>query len=734
MRLELLGLVGYGAAALAFAVLGALLGTRRRGDPIGTLLLIAVMGQAVWAAIMAAVMYGSTFAVALGPLAESARNLLWILFVIRLAVAGPARMAKNAPARPGGGTGSDTEASAGATGLQAASLTSGSPLTPSRTVVPLPGLDEPINRAGRQALIIAVVLATATAGTHLVSANPSIVFALRTLATVFGLVCLEQLYRNAHGTRWAIKFLALALLALFGFDLLMYSEAMLFSQLNAAWWIARGFANALLAPLIAVSAARNPQWKIDVGVSRKAVFHSAALTAAGGYLVLIAAGGYYVRWFGGEWGAVAQALLLFAALLGMAIVLMSGKARARLRVFVAKHFYSYRFDYREEWMRLTRLLASNETADLPQRAIRGLGRAVDSRSGAIWLESEGVFRFEGGLSWQAERVSIEADAPLARLMREHDWIVDIDALRAGERPPLGGDVQSALTLPPVIAGRAEAWLVVPLLIEQELIGFVLLDQPLAPQPFDWETRDLLRAAAHQIASHIGMQRALEKLIRAQQFESFNRMSAFVVHDLKNLVSQLALLTRNATRHRNNPEFQDDMLATVENVMERMQGLLLQLRAGTRPVEQPVPLKLADVLHAAVAARRGLRPEPRIEVLDAAVTAVAHRDRLERVIGHLVQNAAEACGPEGRIDLRLVREGARAVIEVRDNGCGMDEAFIRDRLFQPFESTKAHGMGIGAFESREYLREIGGALDVESAEGAGTLFRVRLPTANGSLNG
>jgi putative PEP-CTERM system histidine kinase len=207
------------------------------------------------------------------------------------------------------------------------------------------------------------------------------------------------------------------------------------------------------------------------------------------------------------------------------------------------------------------------------------------------------------------------------------------------------------------------------------------------------------------------------------------MSAFVVHDLKNLVAQLGLMTRNAERHRDNPEFQADMLATVENVRERMQGLLLQLRAGATPVEKPAPVDLAEALQAAVAARPLLRPSPQIGATEAmpALTVLAHRDRLERVIGHLIQNAAEACNPtSGRVELLMRREGTTAVIEVRDNGCGMTEAFLREKLFQPFTSTKTHGMGIGAFESREYLRELGGGLEVESTEGVGTIFRIRLP--------
>jgi len=206
------------------------------------------------------------------------------------------------------------------------------------------------------------------------------------------------------------------------------------------------------------------------------------------------------------------------------------------------------------------------------------------------------------------------------------------------------------------------------------------------------------------------------------------MSAFVVHDLKNLVAQLSLMLRNAQRHRDNPEFQADMLSTVENVIERMQGLLLQLRVGARPVEQPAPVRVTDALSRAVAQRRGLQPEPSLEV-DASLagrSVLAHADRLERVIGHLLQNAADASAASGIIRVRARSEGDRALIEVEDNGKGMSEEFIRTRLFRPFSSTKTHGMGIGTFESREYVRELGGSLEVESREGSGTTFRIRLP--------
>jgi len=217
-------------------------------------------------------------------------------------------------------------------------------------------------------------------------------------------------------------------------------------------------------------------------------------------------------------------------------------------------------------------------------------------------------------------------------------------------------------------------------------------------------------------------------VQARQFDSFNRMSAFVVHDLKNLVAQLSLLLKNAARHRDNPEFQRDMLETVENVLDRMQGLLMQLRVGTKPIEQPAPLMLAEVLAEAVESKRGIALQPELTVAESAkdLLVVAHRDRLERVIGHLVQNAIEATPSSGSVRIEAGRDGQDVLVNVIDTGAGMSREFIDTQLFKPFSSTKEHGMGIGAFESREYIREIGGSLAVTSTEGRGTRFTVRLP--------
>jgi putative PEP-CTERM system histidine kinase len=264
-----------------------------------------------------------------------------------------------------------------------------------------------------------------------------------------------------------------------------------------------------------------------------------------------------------------------------------------------------------------------------------------------------------------------------------------------------------------------------LMLHGRLFGFVALARPRTRIGLNWEVTDLLKIAGSQAASYLAHRESADSLTVARQFESFNRMSTFIVHDLKNLVFQLSLLLKNAEKHKANPDFQADMLGTLDHSVRKMSLLLQRLSRGGEQ-EAAAPLRLDQLLARAVAARAGCEPAPQFEIGAPDLTVLADAARLERVIGHLIQNAIEACAKDGCVLVRLQRADAAALVELRDSGHGMSEQFIRERLFTPFESTKAAGMGIGVFESREYIREIGGRLEVSSAPAAGTTFRVILP--------
>jgi putative PEP-CTERM system histidine kinase len=299
------------------------------------------------------------------------------------------------------------------------------------------------------------------------------------------------------------------------------------------------------------------------------------------------------------------------------------------------------------------------------------------------------------------------------------WVINVEEHRS--RPGVYGD----LRLPEWVAQIPEVWLICPLGNEDMPLGFVVLCRPRALIDLNWEVRDLLKTAGRQVAGVLNQTQAMEALIEAKKFEAFSKMSAFVVHDLKNLIAQLSLLLRNAKKHHDNPEFQQDMLETIEHAVGRMNGMLLQLRSGTQPIEQAAPVALTRLLER-LHRERG-RGGCLLELeAESGLTVRAHEDRIERVVGHLVQNALDATPQNGKVSIRARRLGEDVVIEVEDNGCGMSEEFLRERLFKPFQSTKANGMGIGAYESFRYIQDLGGRIEVNSEPGRGSLFRLVFP--------
>jgi len=666
--------LGYGCAALAWGVLAVLLLVRGSDRGLGRMLMLAVGVQTLWAALIALSLTQFALPIALVHLFDALRPFVWTALLIWMLKA----RAEPTPLRLG--------------------------------------------------IALAASIALAQFLTPVLDLGAQMYFGFALVAAVLALLCVEQVYRNTlDSARWAIKFLCLAIFGIFVLEVVLLTDALLFGRLEYSWWSARGFANALLAPLIGVSAARMPDWRLDLRVSRKVVFHTATLLVSGIFLLAVSVIGYGLSLVGGEWGGVAQLVVIFAAAISVLALLASGNLRARARVMLAKHFFSYRYDYRAEWLKLTELIAQPDSSgedarSLAQRSLQGLSDLVESPGSALWLRND-----EGQWVCAAHHKlpnhpAFESGEPLIAFLIRTTWIVDIPEWQV--EPSL----YEGLQLPESMQSDPQAWLIVPLVLHDDLIGFVQLQKPVAPIALDWEVRDILKTAGRQVAGYLAVQETVEKLVQARQFDSFNRMSAFVVHDLKNLVAQLSLLLKNAARHRDNPEFQQDMLETIENVSDRMQALLLQLRVGAKPIEQAAPVSLTHALQAAIASKKGHPIEPLLHIDPTAegVEVVAHRDRLERVVGHLIQNALEATPPGGTVRIDARCEPAGAVVQVIDSGRGMSRDFIETQLFKPFSSTKEHGMGVGAFESREYIREVGGSLAVESREGTGTTFTLRMP--------
>ncbi len=541
--------------------------------------------------------------------------------------------------------------------------------------------------------------------------------------TVFGLVLLEQVYRNvSDDSRWNAKPLCLGLAGAFSFDLYLYSQAVLFNRLDMDAFAIRGFIHALIVPLLVLSMTGRRNWISKVRISRAAAFHSATLLIAGIYLIFISGVGYYVRYFGGEWGRALQLGLIFSALIVLSVVALSGSTRASLKIFLGKHFFRYRYDYREEWLKFTNTLsAKNSPQEMGQQIVRGLADMLESPGGGLWIRSSDRASYSQTVNWNIPQVDQPepVESAMCAFMLTSGWAINLEEYRVFRRR------YGLMVLPAWLQELEQAWLVLPLIAGEEMIGFVVLSRARTKLDVNWEVNDLLKTAGRQAASYLAQMQATETLLEVRKFDAFNKMSAFVVHDLKNIVTQLSLMMKNAKRLQGNPEFQQDMLLTVENSLDRMRQLMLQLREGATPPGTVVGVDLGPIARRVQNIAQGRGRLLEVSAAEKVVTR-GHEERLERIIGHVVQNAFDATDPAGRVWLHLSRLTGWVKVEVGDTGQGMSPEFMRERLFKPFQTTKQAGMGIGAYESFQYVQELGGKIEVESDLGKGTKVTIHLP--------
>jgi putative PEP-CTERM system histidine kinase len=545
---------------------------------------------------------------------------------------------------------------------------------------------------------------------------------------IIGLTLVEQVYRNATiEQRWAIKFLCLGLGAAFIIDFIVYSKSLLFAKLDSSLWDSRGFINALIAPLLAISIHRLQTEDIArITVSRKVVFHTTVLFGAGLYLILMSIAGFYIRDYGGNWGQIAQIIFIFLAVLLLVILFISGKVRALAKVYFNKHFFRYRYDYRDEWIKLSRTIAKlGSINELSGFIIKIMANLVDSSGGGLWLKNEqGDFYLaeQNNLGFTPPQL-IKAEESLIQFLIGKRWVIDfVEFLNDPE-------VYDEVDLSQWYAEEKNVWLIIPLFRRNEMEAFVVLTQAKVPRRLNWEDHDLLKTVGMQLTNALALNHASDALSRSRQFEAYNRLSAYLVHDLKNLVAQISLIVKNAEKHKHNPEFIDDSIVTLENVVDKIEYLLSQLKKGNVKTDNQTIINLVEIISDVAIQQAGNKPALQPIASRDSIEVFGEKEKITAILGHLVQNAQEATDDNGLVRLELSKDDQQAIIKVIDNGHGMDNKFIAERLFKPFDTTKGNaGMGIGVYEARDYILKHSGQIAVESIPGEGTTFTIKLPLA------
>lgn len=539
------------------------------------------------------------------------------------------------------------------------------------------------------------------------------------------LVLVHNLYAHAaRSSRRNIRLPMIALAAMWAYDLHLYTVAYLTRNGFDELFALRGVMAIMLAPLFAVATRRTAEWHVQM--SRMAAFRSISVAALLAYFILMISAVRAVAAFDAAWAWAAQLGVVLAMTVTALILLPSFKIRAWLRVAVAKHLFEHRYDYREDWLRFTRTVghAGEDGSAIEERVVKALAE-ISGASGGLLLSLSGEERLNSSAQWNwpFSQVHGEAGLEFVRFLERTSYVLDFAAVRAGALKRKGVEI----VVPEWLAAEGDGWAGVPLVHNDRLVGIVMLGHPTPPRPLDWEDYDLFRTVGMQAASYLAEAQSQEALGEARRFDEFNRRFAFILHDIKNLVSQLTLVTRNAERHADNPEFRADMIATLQASVKKMNDLLAKL-AGKQPgdVAPPSPLRLLPFV-ADIAASKQRSHAVSVDC-DETLTISADPGRLEQALTHLLQNAIEATANDEPVRLVCHNEGAEVTIAVEDSGAGMSSEFIRTRLFQPFASTKESGFGIGAFEARTLIASMGGRIEVESREGEGSRFTIYLPAA------
>ena len=545
---------------------------------------------------------------------------------------------------------------------------------------------------------------------------------------VIGLMLVEQVYRNAtQESQWSIKFLCLGLGALFMIDFFVYSKSLLFAQLDSLLWSSRGFINALITPLLFISILRLQASKaLRITASRKIVFHTTVLLGSGLYLIVMSLAGFYIRDYGGNWGATAQLLFIFLALLILSILFISGKARALTKVFINKHFFHYHYDYRDEWLKVSKTIAKlNSINELSGFIIKTLCDLVDSSGGGLWLKNDQddfYLAEESNLGFSPP-FTLQKNQSLIRFMKKKRWVIDF--IELSKSPHIYDDVDLSQWQNPLY----NICLIIPLLQEDDIVAFVVLTKAKVTRQLNWEDHDLLKTVCLQLANALALSHASDALSRSRQFEAYNRLSAFLVHDLKNLVTQVCLIVKNSEKHKYNVEFIDDSIDTLKNIIFKMDHLLSQLKKEQLTTHNKSLINLVDIIKDVAIQQNANKPNLQLITNLDNIEIVGETQKITAIFSHLVQNAQEATADDGFIKVILSTDNQEAIIKIIDNGTGMDNKFIAERLFKPFDTTKGNaGMGIGVYEARDYIIKHYGSCNVESALGVGTTFIIKLPLA------
>lgn len=549
------------------------------------------------------------------------------------------------------------------------------------------------------------------------------------VGAVLILMNLERTFRHSIGhMRWQVKFIILGIGGIFGVRIYTDSQVILLRLMDAGLEIVNIGVLILANLLIAWSFWRAKLLKFDFYLSHSFLYNSLTVLLVGIYFIAVGVVARLVFYLKGSLDPEITALLVFVAILGLAVFLLSGRLRLERKRFISRYFKRPRYDYPRVWAQFTGKTASlTKMKDLCINIVRMASETLEVPSISIWLTDEREEHLVPGGSTvfsdkEAENLKItgESAKALIQATREQASAVDLNGASDSQIEELKNRHGQALK-------EAGINLFVPLGAAGRLVGLMTLGKKASDEPYSYEDLELLKTIAGQAAANLLTLHLGERVQQAKEMEAFQVMSAFFMHDLKNLASRLSLVTQNLPIHFDNPDFRNDALRTIAQSLDKINGMCNRLSLLSQKLElQPREVDLNEVVKNVLAGLECLLKAKPVADLNPLPKLILDPEQIQKVLTNLLLNANEAIRNGESIQVSTGQEGNFAAFSVSDNGCGMSKEFINRLLFRPFQTTKKQGMGIGLFHSKKIIEAHQGRIEVESEEGKGSTFRVLLP--------
>jgi len=278
----------------------------------------------------------------------------------------------------------------------------------------------------------------------------------------------------------------------------------------------------------------------------------------------------------------------------------------------------------------------------------------------------------------------------------------------------------------------DEFLCIPLVSQKEVLGEIILDNAITKAPITGREIELASICGLMAGNYVYTAKLQKRIVDMKKVAAMGEMAMFVTHQLRNPLVTIGGFADQLLDPHTGERKKRRNIQIIRNEIRRLEKILLRLSQFLRiDVREKVAVDVRDMLNLV---REQVQPRiaGRRIILDTEIEAglrliLCDPTHVGEAVRNVLDNAIEAVDEGGRIDVRAYREGTEwAVIAVQDNGQGIPEA-IKGKIFDTFVSTKEKGMGLGLVYVKRVVDACGGRIEIQSAEGRGTTFKLYFQT-------